>query len=559
MGHFMFYLAVVAACLLWSATFVAAAARTERAWLRRLLVAVAIILPPLTVAPWVGLTAVLAFVVGLGTNWFAPTLTAFLGAIVGGLWIARGGLLRSASGHVATAWPVVGLAAMCVMATMVAFGTLLFIDNAVAAEGRALRVEAAQLVTASMPPEPSAADNAAPIYLRAFAAMDADKALFANGSPASEPSTADIASPAVAELLARHATTLELLRRAADRPGCRFTRDWSRPSFDMLLQETQQLRQAGRLLALAARLEASRGDAEAAIHDIVRVHRVAMHAASEPVLVSGLIGQAIETTAVTTLAAELPALGKDGLPLLDEASFRDFLETPVSYRRHFLGEEAFGLATLADLANGTPEQSTLAMLRSVNDPETPAFLFDRPLSFLYRCFMLPADIASYRDVMRRFQRVASSMGGASAKTLPELEKQTGEVERILKERRAGIFSALMVPALTGVLRSQARGEALHAAAKVLVAATRERLATGEPPEAPADLAPGRLAALPRDPFTLDKPLLSKRTDDRFLVYSVGPDGEDDGGPAAPGIEPPEGNDDVGLWLKVSAVASPPAP
>ena len=35
MGHLMFFLAAIAACLLWSAAFIAAAARTERAWLRQ--------------------------------------------------------------------------------------------------------------------------------------------------------------------------------------------------------------------------------------------------------------------------------------------------------------------------------------------------------------------------------------------------------------------------------------------------------------------------------------------------------------------------------------------
>jgi hypothetical protein len=147
------------------------------------------------------------------------------------------------------------------------------------------------------------------------------------------------------------------------------------------------------------------------------------------------------------------------------------------------------------------------------------------------------------------------MGGTSAKTLPELEKQIGEVEKILKERRAGIFSVMMAPSLTGVLRSQARGEALHAAAEVLVAATRERLATGALPETAADLVPGRLSALPRDPFTVDKPLLSKRTGAAWLVYSVGPNGEDDGGPPPRGTQRPQENDDVGLRLQVSAVES----
>ena len=40
MGHLFFYLAVVAACLLWSAAFTAAAARSRPGWIRWLLVAV---------------------------------------------------------------------------------------------------------------------------------------------------------------------------------------------------------------------------------------------------------------------------------------------------------------------------------------------------------------------------------------------------------------------------------------------------------------------------------------------------------------------------------------
>jgi len=38
-----------------------------------------------------------------------------------------------------------------------------------------------------------------------------------------------------------------------------------------------------------------------------------------------------------------------------------------------------------------------------------------------------------------------------------------------------VFAALMAPALSGVLTSQAKGEALHDVAGVLVAATRARL------------------------------------------------------------------------------------
>lgn len=55
-------------------------------------------------------------------------------------------------------------------------------------------------------------------------------------------------------------------------------------------------------------------------------------------------------------------------------------------------------------------------------------------------------------------------------------------------------------------------------------------------------------ALLGDPFTTDQPLLAKRTDDGWVVYSVGPDGEDDGGPLPPEADSVEGHDDIGLRL-----------
>ncbi|MFM8702709.1 MAG: hypothetical protein ACKOHG_02380, partial [Planctomycetia bacterium] len=46
----------------------------------------------------------------------------------------------------------------------------------------------------------------------------------------------------------------------------------------------------------------------------------------------------------------------------------------------------------------------------------------------------------------------------------------------------------------------------------------------------------------------DRPLLVKRTDDALLVYSVGPDGEDDGGPVAPAEKKSAGTDDAGMRM-----------
>jgi hypothetical protein len=437
---------------------------------------------------------------------------------------------------------------MFVLAKAVAFGTLLFIDNAVAAEGRALRVEAAQLMAASLPSAPTADDDAAPLYLRAFAALAADKTHGENDSPAAKPATADITTSEVAALLDRHAATLDLLRRAADRPGCRFIRDWSRPSISMLLPEVQETRRSARLLALAARRAAADGKATAALQDIVRIHRIGVHAAAEPILVCGLVGQALDAMAIETLAAVLPTLRKADLPLLDAPAFRDFVETPFSYQRHFLGEEAFGLATIADLADGRVGWSFLKMLESGEGKLFPEPLASLPIAFLFRTFLLPADMAGYRAFMNRYQQLAASLTGPPPKTFPEIKKQAESLDEELSPRRTGIFTALMAPALSSMLRSQAKSQALHREAEVLVAATRDRLATGSLPESAAALVPERLAAVPPDPFAADQPLLAKQADGFWTVYSVGPDGEDDGGPAAPGAEAKPDNDDIGLRL-----------
>ncbi len=398
MGYLMFYVAVIAACLLWSATCIAAAARTDRLWLRWLLMAIAVLVPPLALAPWVGLTALLAFGARLQVNWFAPTVSACLASIVGGLWIRAAGLLRrpGASGFEAAAWPVVGLAAMFVMAKAVAFGTLLFIDNAVVAEGRALRVEAAQLLQANLPPRPSADDDAAPLYLRAFATLEAaqdtdENTAAANDALLSKPLSVDVSAAELTGFLARHADVLALVRRAADRSGCWFVRDWSRPSFDLSLPEMQQMRKVAALLVIAARHEAAAGDVATALRDVARIRRIAMHAAAEPVLVCGLVGQAIDRLALETLATVLPMVQRPDLPLFDEPAVRDSIATPLSFERHLLGEEAFGLATLADLADGRTHLSKLAAMDGAASLESS---FSEPLAVLYRCFMLPSDLTS---------------------------------------------------------------------------------------------------------------------------------------------------------------------
>jgi len=294
-----------------------------------------------------------------------------------------------------------------------------------------------------------------------------------------------------------------------------------------------------RLLVLEARREAADGNAADALHDVARIQQIGRHAASEPILISNLVGIAIDTMALETLAQVLPTLCKSDLATLDSSDIRDLVTTPPAMASNFYGEEAFGLSVFADVSDNQLSVPTLtdALINGQPQPSTLRML---PLSLLYRVFFLPADLAGYRSIMAQYQAAASR-----TEPYPDLTKRIDAIETQTRDRSPGMLTSMVVPTLGAVFKAQTRSVAHHRAATALVAATKERLETGAVPETFDELAAQLVPPASRDPFTADQPLLMKRTDDALIVYSVGPDGEDDGGPVAPRADKVEGNDDIG--------------
>lgn len=544
MGLPLFWLFVLAACLLWSATFTAAAARSRS--FGTLLTLAAWLVPVLVLLPAVVLTGVLAFGTPLSTNHFAATLSLALAALVGGVWITVAGRRHAEAdgAPVAARWPVIGLAGLCGMAVLVAWGTLLAVDNAIAAEAAQARAEAAALMQANLPPAVADADNAAPLHRHAAALLAADD----RWSAFNPEDPLDIRSPTVAELLARHRETLDLIRRAADRDVCRFDRDWSRPSISMLLPEIQALRGETRLLALAARRSAADGDAAAALADTVRIHRIARQAATEPILVCYLVSIATDTLARDTLSRVLPTLADDDVALLDDPGVDDLVGPPPPLLRAMLGEETIGLSVFADLATARMSMANLDRLVGGNHSlqiwDGLGFHIWDGLGPLSRTLFLPTDLAAYRELLHEYQEVCSQEQPHAAAWQAVATTEQTVVKR-------GILTGLLVPALSAVHGAWMRADAAARAARVLVAATRRRLAGGGLPDSIEALVPDELSAVPRDPCSDNQPLRFKPVEDGLLVWWVGPDGADDGGPTARNTRSEDfaaGNDDEGLWL-----------
>jgi hypothetical protein len=88
--------------------------------------------------------------------------------------------------------------------------------------------------------------------------------------------------------------------------------------------------------------------------------------------------------------------------------------------------------------------------------------------------------------------------------------------------------------------------ALRSAAAAL-AAERYRMANGKWPVSLQDLMPTFLAKVPLDPYD-GKPLRYRRLQDGCVIYSIGPDGRDDGGDLARKKGPPPPGTDIGFRL-----------
>ncbi len=91
-----------------------------------------------------------------------------------------------------------------------------------------------------------------------------------------------------------------------------------------------------------------------------------------------------------------------------------------------------------------------------------------------------------------------------------------------------ILVALLLPAAANTQQAEDRGLQRHAMLKIAIALAGYRTQHGSYPESLNPLAPGLLKQIPLDLFS-GKSLTYSRTKDGYLLYSIGPNEQDEGG------------------------------
>ena len=502
MSIFSFFLIVLLTCLLWTAACTAAAVRLKKPLLRRLLLTLGFLAPLLSLLPFVAFTTILAFVAHLQVNWFPLAISIFISTLIGsGLILLRGTQPDGGGWKTVPAanWPPLALFTLFLLAKSVTAGTMLYLNQTASTKAQALQNEAAVLMTTHLPPNLPEQENAEGLYRGASLIFEGDDAfqgfLQDNANPFADPITEEDIT-----FLTRHTETLDLLRQAAARPVCRFTRDYTRPSFDMLIPEIQFLRDAARILAISARYQTSIGEIPAAFDDISSIMKISLHASSEPILISGLVGIAIDGLAINALNEILPFIDTDSLSFLKRDDIHNFLCTPPSLAKNIYGEEAFGLNVFSIYGAGEFDQLELAsfLMDDLNVPNSiyQQNIFFNPALAAYRIFLFPQDLAAYQQTMRSYQRVAESSDSyAARKTI------LNRIEDDLSSGRPkGFITALLTPGIGKAIENAEKVRMRHAAILVAIAATEYRIVHDSLPEKADSLVPDFLPCLPKDTF-----------------------------------------------------------
>jgi hypothetical protein len=521
MGYALIWIEALATALFLVALVTAGAARLRWRSLQILFpVAAAVIILGLGVA-----TAAAAWNIYYGMllshNWVAYTFSWTAAVGIGmGLVMWKG--LRRVEGQspAATAWPPLWIAIGLLAAAGAYIMTSWNMDLAARVSVAALRTEAGARALALAPPRIVDRDNAALVYEKAFNTMDKGDALpkewsetWSNLADDPQKPGFDADSAPLRAFMKRQEPAIAFLRRAAAMPDCSFERNWAAPGFDMLLPELSDLRQAARLLVVDARLKAADGKPREALENVAAVFAMAQHTQHEPIVISALVAMSIDTAGSEGLESVLAACrpSADDLKVLaidDSLSFQHIMP------RVFQMEEAFGLSAFPMVSEGDMGMHALGL-------NVESFLV--PLLPVWRVYLLPDEIFSYRNVMGEFRSLA-----ARPYYQTHIEWKRTEA-RLFENHRMGILTKMLVPALGRCMEVAAKADARHRLAAIAVAATSYRLKTGRLPARLEDLVPEFMPAVPVDPFDGKPMKMAAAPGGGMVIYSVGADFKDDGG------------------------------
>ncbi len=342
---------------------------------------------------------------------------------------------------------------------------------------------------------------------------------------------------AARQALAEADEALQLARMARTRPTGGWPLEVKPNPLSTLLPHLDRVRDVAGLLDTDAVLAAVDGNAAQALASAAAALHLSRAVGDEPLAISQLVRTATDQIAVGILErslalSELPPTGLTEVQtaLLAEATEQRLvasLRGERAFMQRLMANLDSGVLTLRQMAGGAAE-------------------WDDGLSFWLMQRHIPNDRAYHLDYLTQLLAIAGHPAHEQSELFDQMEIPEPGPGRNL--------TRLLLPAYQKLAAAEWRLLArLHSAA-IGLACERFRQANGR---WPADLAELKdlLPTVPLDPYD-GQPLRYRRLDDGVVVYSVGPDRQDDGGNLSYGN--PQPGEDVGFRLWDVAARRQPA-
>ncbi len=336
------------------------------------------------------------------------------------------------------------------------------------------------------------------------------------------------AAAAVLAKLKEYAPVLDEFRTASRRPYSRFNLCYDAENCaGILLPHLAVIKKSGRVLALRASAELTLGQPDVALADLDLALYLASTVRNEPFLISHLVRCAMIQLALQPVwegLADHQWTDAQVATLQQQLAGLDFLADDATAMR---GEQAAGNSVIA-YARQNPRQLDYFVgedQAAYNEAAVIALFMPRGWFYLEQ--------VNYNRCFDAFVRQGVDLG--ARRVNPEQLQQNEEaIEQTLRGGISLLFghrvmSAMLIPAIPPAHQKFAFTQTMVDEAVLACGLERFRLANGRYPDSLAELTPRFVGKLPHDLFT-GEPLKYRRTDDgRFVLYSVGWDGKDDGG------------------------------
>jgi hypothetical protein len=318
----------------------------------------------------------------------------------------------------------------------------------------------------------------------------------------------------VEKYLADQQGAINTFHEFARRDGtARFPVDFT-PGIATLLPETQRVRAGARALSLQFHVHLHKDEISPAVDCILAQIALARALEREPTLVSQLVQLAIHGMALGHVQALVRQADVSDADLLRLQACLRKMDLQASLKSSLVGERAMCYTVCLDphqMAEvvGAPAQG---VTREIAERQ-PKRIFDA---------------AKMLELNLRISEGADDSIFKARQEALAAEDELRDLAGNLVGKLYYTMTLLLSPAYSAGVTAFARTAAGRDSADAAIAAELYRRKNGQWPAKLEDLVPEFLPAVPTDPFT-NRPLLMKAAQGSFKVYSVGPDGVDNGG------------------------------